>query len=252
MDTLGTPALVLFDLDDTIFDHALTCRAALGAVRTLVPALQGRPLNLLWGEYHRQLALQSYENTASPSEYDRLRAERFRHLATLGGGELSLADALEVSHRYRAEYQQRRRPVPGAVSMVRRLARRSRIGVVTNNETAEQEEKLRFLHLESYVDPLVASAQVRVAKPDPRIFRIALERAGVRRSHAVMVGDSWTNDVLGARAAGIRPVWFNRFGAARSGRLRPDELRSYRPLAEAERTIRGLARHRRRVAASAL
>jgi putative hydrolase of the HAD superfamily len=53
-----------------------------------------------------------------------------------------------------------------------------------------------------------------VSKPDPRIFEIALARAGVGPAEAVMVGDSWENDIQGARAAGVRAVWFNRNDAA--------------------------------------
>ena len=41
-----------------------------------------------------------------------------------------------------------------------------------------------------------------------------LERLGCAAGEAVMVGDSWPADVAGARAAGIRPIWFNRRGAA--------------------------------------
>ena len=48
-----------------------------------------------------------------------------------------------------------------------------------------------------------------MAKPDRGIFEIALGRLGVTAEDAVMVGDSWANDVAGAVGAGIRAVWFN-------------------------------------------
>src|SRR5262245_56249570 len=48
--------------------------------------------------------------------------------------------------------------------------------------------------------------EVGVEKPDPRIFRLALERAGVRAEEAVYVGDLYSVDVLGARAAGLSAV----------------------------------------------
>jgi putative hydrolase of the HAD superfamily len=62
------------------------------------------------------------------------------------------------------------------------------------------------------VDVLIASEEAGVSKPDPRIFEIALERLEATADRAVMVGDSWANDILGARAAGIRAVWFNPAG----------------------------------------
>ena len=51
-----------------------------------------------------------------------------------------------------------------------------------------------------------------MAKPDPRIFAIALERLGCAAADAVMIGDSWPADIEGARAAGVRAIWFNRSG----------------------------------------
>ena len=87
---------------------------------------------------------------------------------------------------------------------------------------------------------LVVSEEAGVSKPHPRIFEIALERAGAAAAEAVMLGDSWTNDVEGARAAGIRAVWFNR-----DGRDAPDPavpvVRSLQPSAETWRVIFGEA-----------
>jgi putative hydrolase of the HAD superfamily len=54
------------------------------------------------------------------------------------------------------------------------------------------------------------SEEAGVAKPDPKIFEIALDRLGVGALETVMVGDSWINDIAGAAAAGLRTVWFNR------------------------------------------
>jgi putative hydrolase of the HAD superfamily len=46
-----------------------------------------------------------------------------------------------------------------------------------------------------------------VSKPDPEIFRRALERLGTNASDAVFVGDHPDVDVSGARAAGMKAVW---------------------------------------------
>jgi FMN phosphatase YigB (HAD superfamily) len=56
------------------------------------------------------------------------------------------------------------------------------------------------------MDAILDSSVVGVAKPDPRIFEIALERVGVDPEHAIHVGDTPAADVVGARAAGIVPV----------------------------------------------
>jgi HAD superfamily hydrolase (TIGR01549 family) len=226
-------------MDDTLFDHALTSRAALEELRKTEPRLRRRPIDILWREYLQLLNAQSAGFGVAPERYRETRADRFRRLGTLCGWTMSRAEAEELSRSYREHYLLLRRPVPGAPEFVRRVADHARVGVVTNNELSEQEEKLRYLGLSDVVDLLVVSGAEKVAKPDARIYRIALERAGARAQDAAMVGDSWENDVLGARGAGIRPVWFNRFGLPRPTRHRVDEILSFRPLTRAEAIVRG-------------
>lgn len=63
--------------------------------------------------------------------------------------------------------------------------------------------------LEAYFDAVFTAAQIGVEKPDPAFFRAALEGLGLVSREAVMVGDSYPNDVAGAKGAGLRAVWFN-------------------------------------------
>ena len=67
------------------------------------------------------------------------------------------------------------------------------------------------LGLTSYVDFVVTSKEVGADKPEPPIFLAALERAGVRASEAVYVGDQYETDVVGARGVGISPVLIDRY-----------------------------------------
>jgi putative hydrolase of the HAD superfamily len=64
------------------------------------------------------------------------------------------------------------------------------------------------------VDGALASAEVGVAKPDPAIFRRALELVGVDARDAWHVGDTPEADIEGARAAGLRPILIAREGGA--------------------------------------
>ncbi len=228
---------MLFDLDDTLFDHSLTCRAALGRLRREHAFFRRVPLDRLWREYLTALEQVHPGVLAGRWTPDEARAERFRRLGELAGRRLGTEEAAGLSRSYRTLYRTLRRPVPGARAVLERLHGRTAIGVVTNNEVAEQEEKLRFLGIADRVDALVISAAVGCSKPDPRIFAIALDRLGAGPDEAVMIGDSWTNDVEGARSASIRPIWFNRFGAPRPGGSRVTELDSFRSLPRLERAL---------------
>lgn len=79
------------------------------------------------------------------------------------------------------------------------------LGVVSNSDGRVH----RFLEeagLGDELDFVIDSGAVGVEKPDPRIFEIACERAGVQPAEAVHIGDFYEIDVLGARAAGVNAV----------------------------------------------
>ena len=237
LDRPPLPKLVLFDLDDTIFDHSLTCRGALGKLRQEHAVLRGGTLDEAWHEYGRLLGITHPDVMLGRRTSDDARVERFRRLAGWSGHSVDQDTAASLSRTYRDYYQQLRRPVPGAPELLHRLQGRAKIGVVTNNTVTEQEEKLEFLGLEPVVDYLVTSEEVGAAKPNPAIFRAALERAGVTSGEAVMVGDSWTSDILGAANAGIRAVWFNRFRVARPTGFDVPEFATFRTPRRVERLL---------------
>jgi HAD superfamily hydrolase (TIGR01509 family) len=97
-------------------------------------------------------------------------------------------------------------PDPHAAPALR-LAREHglRAGVISNSNGSIR-AILESLGLVPYLDFVLDSFEVGVEKPDPRIFGLALERAGVRPGEAVYVGDLYSVDVRGARAAGLGAV----------------------------------------------
>jgi HAD superfamily hydrolase (TIGR01509 family) len=90
-------------------------------------------------------------------------------------------------------------PLPGAVEAVRRLRAHGLALAVVSNWDETLPERLAIFD----VDAIVSSSEAGAPKPDPAIFRLALERLGVRPERALHVGDS-PADEDGARAAGMR------------------------------------------------
>jgi putative hydrolase of the HAD superfamily len=239
--TIRLPKAIFFDMDDTIFDHSLTCRGALARLRRTESRLRGPSLNAVWHEYARLLDEVQPDVLAGRVTVQDARIERFCQLARFCGTEVSSAAAAEFSRRYRAHYQKLRRTVPGVRRVLERLRGRAVVGVVTNNEVAEQEQKLDHLHLRPLIDFMIVSAGVGISKPDPGIFRLALAKAGALPEETVMVGDSWRSDIVGARNTGIRPVWFNRFHLSPPEPWPVRELDSFRSPAHAEAVVAGAA-----------
>jgi putative hydrolase of the HAD superfamily len=67
------------------------------------------------------------------------------------------------------------------------------------------------LGVKPYLDFIVTSAEAGADKPNPAIFRLALERAGVNSNEAVHVGDQYHLDIIGARGVGINTILLDRF-----------------------------------------
>jgi putative hydrolase of the HAD superfamily len=99
---------------------------------------------------------------------------------------------------------------PGALEALRGLGLRL---AVVSNSNGTVARLLEALDLARRVDAVLDSAVVGVEKPDPRIFRVAAAALGVEPGEAVHVGDLYSVDVLGARAAGIPAILLDPVGA---------------------------------------
>lgn len=218
---------VLIDLDDTLLDHTASSYAALEAVYAADAALRLSPFDLVLADHATILEIVHAEVLRGMLTLDAGRTERFRRLLMRHG---SPADPAHAAAHYRAAYQRARRAVPGAREVLERLRGLAAVVVVSNNMQAEQEEKLGFLGMTHLIDALIVSETAGAVKPDPAIFEVALRRVGCAAIDAVMLGDSWSADVLGARAAGIRAIWLNRHGLPCPDPALAYELHSLEPV----------------------
>jgi len=209
-----TTTAVLFDLDDTLFDHWSCTREALSALRERYAAFGVMPLEAFEAEHGHLLEELHLKVLAGRLTVDDARIERFRRLFGHPGETVDDRLAQAAASTYREAYVSHWRPVAGALALLAAARERAAIGVVTNNIASEQRQKIDACGFSPYLDTVVTSEEAGVAKPDPRIFEIAIGRLGRPREETVMVGDAWATDVAGARAAGLRAIWFNRFGAA--------------------------------------
>lgn len=205
---------VLFDLDDTLYDHRHSSRTALAMLQKKLPAALGsvsldeleRVNLLILNEIH-------IEVLSGTIDVETARRKRFSQLLLQYDFTLTEEQLAEVSSVYREAYQQSWRAAIGAVELLTALREKGlKIGIISNNLVEEQMEKLRVCNLLDHIDSITISEEAGIAKPDPQIFRIALERLGCSAKEVVMIGDSWENDIAPARALGIRTIWFNSYG----------------------------------------
>jgi HAD superfamily hydrolase (TIGR01549 family) len=231
---------VLFDLDDTLFDHLHGARAALTSVHQLHAAFAATPFDDFARAHARVLEQLHGRVVLGEIGIDEARLARFRELFAVAGVEPTDDEVAAAATAYRLNYIAARRPVPGALPLLAALKPRVRIGIVSNNLLREQQDKVEACGFGPFVDALVVSEEAGVAKPDPAIFAIALERLGSDAAEAVMIGDSWINDIAGAAAAGVRSIWFNRTDLPPpADPLDIPELRTFDPVAPVMAAIFG-------------
>lgn len=99
--------------------------------------------------------------------------------------------------------------VPNTREILDYLRPRYRLHIITNGFEEIQAKKMRNSGIADYFDQVINSEMAGVKKPDPLIFRLALERTGALPKKAIMVGDSLEADILGARALGMHTLHLN-------------------------------------------
>jgi HAD superfamily hydrolase (TIGR01549 family) len=237
---------VLVDLDDTLFDQGRAVRGGLDAVAAQFRALAALPIDQLLrthDEWLDRLHLTVLRGDLSVDEARRIRLGRILDAA---GVQASDADLDLAAAEYRRGYVASWCAIEGAAALLERLRGEVRVAIVSNNTREEQIGKLRACSLDHLIDEMVVWDDVRIAKPDPAMFHVALARLGLegRTDSAVVFGDSWSADVLGAVAAGMRAVWFNRRGVACPDANLAIEIRALVPTDSIARVILGSLQQR--------
>ena len=220
--------VVLLDLDLTLFDfHGSEIAAFADSITTVIDHDVDEDLFERYRVINRRVWAAVERAELTPSEAGRRRFEElFQEIG------LTEADPSAASQRFQSGLGRHGSLYDGAVEVLDALVERARLGLVTNGISEVQRSKVRRLELDRWFDTIVISDEVGVAKPDPVMFEIALDRLGrPDRERTVMVGDSLSSDVAGANAAGIASCWYNPDGHRRSHDTGPDhEIRRLREL----------------------
>jgi putative hydrolase of the HAD superfamily len=203
---------ILFDAGGTLvhIDYAFVAEAAAG----FGVAVSER--DLLRGEAAARLAIDasaSAEAGVIGTDASRVSGYFENLLRAAGLPRDAIAPVIRAVEAGHAESNLWRVPQEGAFETLRALrARRVRTAVVSNGD-GRVRALLASLGLGGYLEFVVDSFEEGVEKPDPEIFRRALERLGVAAERAVYIGDIYSIDAVGARGAGLRPVLIDPTGA---------------------------------------
>lgn len=116
--------------------------------------------------------------------------------------------------------QSKTTPFPETISVLEKLAKQFKLGIITNTQGQKISRTHRlslFPGIEKFFETIIIAGESGLpAKPDPKPFLLCLEKMNIKTSQAIYVGDDFQKDVLGAGAVGINPVWLKHSLVKRS------------------------------------
>lgn len=211
----SSPETMLFDLDNTLFDHQHSLSSALTAVQREYPDLGAYDIAVLIDTYNSALetAYNQYLNKSiSHADIDGIKIQSFFEALHLP--KPSPSEVVAFRTVYKPAYRESRRATVGSIETLTRLRHHgSRTAIVTNGQTKDQVAKAEAIGVASLVDHIVTSEEAGHPKPDIRIFQKALEMIGGTPSTAYMVGDNVESDIKGALEAGLTPILYSPVSA---------------------------------------
>lgn len=197
--------IIIFDSDETLFDFK---KAEKVAFKNTILEFQinyeenyhykvYKDVNTaIWAELEKGLIAQENLNT-----------ERFKRFAN----KLNITfDAKEFGKTYMKHLGNGSFLLEDSLSTIENLYKNYRLTIITNGLKEVQRNRIGISPIAKYFEDIVISEEVKVAKPNPKIFEIALSNINFTdKSKVLMVGDSLTSDIKGGINFGIDTCWFN-------------------------------------------
>ena len=223
MDRITT---ISFDADGTLWDfegvmrHALEC--ALAELRHVIPST---PDSLSIGTLITIRNRVAEEQKGRGLTHEAIRLEAFKQtLQFINNPDDNLAvhlNTLYLKHRFEDILL-----FDDVLPTLDALQGDYAMGLLSNGNTYPER-----CGLGGYFQFVIFAQDYGIQKPDPQLFEIAIRRAGCTKRQLLHVGDSFENDIIGAKQAGIRSVWLNRQGINNEAGQQPDfEISSLREL----------------------
>ncbi|MCM3359518.1 YjjG family noncanonical pyrimidine nucleotidase [Psychrobacillus sp. MER TA 171] len=196
--------VILFDLDDTLFDFGMTERNAFHQLFLEYGLPNG--LQDYLGSYKSISKVLWDELEQGVTTLEILKIERFKRLFLEHNLKLDLE---AVSHKYIENLGREIHLISGVEEMLASLAG-SRLAILTNGFQIAQHARIKSSPLKDVFEAIITSEEAGYQKPQPAIFEYTFKKLEItEKSKVLMVGDSLTSDIQGGNHFGIDTCWFN-------------------------------------------
>lgn len=199
---------ILIDLDDTLWATQQNNKEAIHELYLSEGWSSGyASFSHFWERYypHNEALWHRYRHGEITKH--ELTLERFNHPLSLVRQHTE-EEILALNDRFLNLSSRKTRLIDGAIELLKYLKTLYRVVIISNGFVEVQHRKIQLSGLAPYVDHIVLSEEVGVSKPYKEIFDHALSVSHTRRAEAIMVGDSWDADILGAQRAKLPSIWY--------------------------------------------
>lgn len=205
---------VLFDLDGTLLDVSAGIREGVAALHAEVGG--GRSFDVMFDAW--MTADKKFDPEIHPSaDNTALRRARVREVFGQAVDDGAADVLFEI---YRRAQERKWALFDDALPCLDALQGMA-IGVVSNGDGAQQRAKLVKTGIAVRFRCIVVSAEVGASKPEASIFLEACRGLGCSPGDVYLVGDRYETDALGARRAGLKGVWLDRWQSCNGGHEPP-------------------------------
>jgi YjjG family noncanonical pyrimidine nucleotidase len=198
----------LFDLDQTLLNFHSSERKAFEIVITAAGLSFNEDCYEHFKAYNKSLWLELEKGTITRKE---LFTKRFSDLLDYCEGDSSGIDPLKINDEFIYTMSINGVLMDGAMEFLDRLKteiKDARCYVVSNGATINAEGRIKSTGMDKYLEKIYVSEWMGVSKPAAEYFDIVLEGVNEPKESCIVIGDSLTSDMLGAKNAGLASVWF--------------------------------------------
>lgn len=200
---------IFFDLDDTIWDFSANSKES---------------LKDLFHKYHFNDNFNSFDDFFNT--YEKINSELWQEYRigniskeTLSARRFQFAsDAKKkqeitpfiLNAEYLATNTQKTKTIDDAKKVLTYLKNKYTINIISDGFFEVQVVKLRTSNLSSFISNIITAEEVGYLKPKKQLFEFALDTCCASIEDSIMIGDSFENDIVGAKNTGMDQIFFNR------------------------------------------
>ncbi len=218
--------ILLFDSDNTLYDHSIHEKAALNSAfssvgEVLTPeelAVYTKINDDIWKEFEKGV-----KHEKGPL------VERFVRFFDAVGKNIS---PVLINELYVEALGNQCSPFPDSFEVCKVLSKRYTLYIITNGTESVQIKRYNSSPLRPFFSGIFTASAIGAQKPTAEYFDRVFEKLGnPPRGRAVVIGDSLSSDILGGINAGVDTCWYNPSGKENTSDVRPTyEIKSLREL----------------------